>query len=353
MKLTLGKTLKGLTGPVMVSGHTGFKGAWLTLLLQQLGIEVVGYSLPPNQNSLYSTAKLKGTLPETFADIRDIEKLNNFFSLHKPSAVIHMAAQSLVIESYKSPVPTFDINVMGTVNILEQCRQSNTVVSTLIVTTDKVYKNNNNGSQFSEDDPLEGKDPYSSSKVAAESAANSWRFLEDIKNRTIINIARSGNVLGGGDLSDNRIIPDLVKSYTSKKNVEIRNPSSVRPWQHVLDPLSGYILQLEKSISLKQDLTLNFGPTDLGYSVQKLISIAEIEWPGFSAFTSLKSDKKKFLESNVLNLNSNLAQITLGWSPRWTQTEAIQRTVNWWKNNLITGTSERNLCLADIKDFLG
>jgi CDP-glucose 4,6-dehydratase len=249
MENGLGTTLSRLSGPVLITGHTGFKGTWLTILLEKLGIPTIGYSLKPLQGSLFERAEVTGRIPELFADIRDRNSLNSFIELHKPSCVIHMAAQPLVLESYNNPFETFDINVMGTVNLLETSFNHDFIQSIVVVTTDKVYRNDNSGRKFIETDPLEGKDPYSASKVATEAVVSAWQQISKAQGGPRVISVRAGNVIGGGDFANNRIIPDLVRSIMiEKKDVVIRNPESTRPWQHVLDSLAGYILALEATL---------------------------------------------------------------------------------------------------------
>ena len=199
MRPQLGSELSKLPGPILITGHTGFKGAWLTILLEHIGIPTIGYSLPPEKHSLYERANLEGRIPELFADIRDLLLVKDFMAKHKPSAIIHMAAQPLVLESYKSPRETFDTNVMGTVNILDAAFESDHVKAIIVVTTDKVYRNDNSGRAFIESDPLEGKDPYSASKVGAEAAVSAWQQIAKISDGPKVVSVRAGNVIGGGD----------------------------------------------------------------------------------------------------------------------------------------------------------
>ena len=245
-------------GPVMVTGHTGFKGTWLTLLLLELGIEVVGYSLPPEDKTIYDLIGLKGAFPEVYEDIRDPKNLRHFIQEHQPSAIIHLAAQPLVIKSYKSPKETFDVNVMGTANLLDLARNSVALEAIVVSTTDKVYRNKNTGRRYVENDPLEGIDPYSASKVATESVIRSWQNIYQSESNIRLIAARAGNVIGGGDIAENRLIPECIKAHMSGELLPIRNPESVRPWQHVIEPLIGYVL----AIGFGNDLAYNFGPNE-------------------------------------------------------------------------------------------
>ncbi len=337
-------------GPVLLTGHTGFKGTWMTLLLEELGIPVVGFSLAPETTSLYSRLNRTGRIPETFGDIRDYNQVISFVSQHKPAVLIHMAAQPLVLESYKTPVETFQTNVIGTVNLLHATTLNPGFMAGIMVTTDKVYRNHDSSGRFHETDPLEGKDPYSASKVAAEAAIAAWRQISKVNNGPRYIAVRAGNVIGGGDMSTNRLIPDLVKGFETNSEIEIRNPGSTRPWQHALDPIWGYLLALEKMLEGSLDEPLNFGPVEKSLTVSQVCEIATTSWPTFTKI-SLKETESN-LEANVLELDSSRANEVLGWRPRWTQEEAIQRTFNWWSDVLIREVSPAIACQEDIDQFI-
>lgn len=343
-----------LDGPLLITGHTGFKGTWLMLLLNELGIEAVGYSLPPKPESLYSRLNLEGTVKEVYGDIRDIEKLNCFIVETKPAAILHLAAQPLVIDSYAIPEETFEINVQGTVNILSCGNKSKSVKVIIVATTDKVYKNSNSGIQFFEDDQLEGQDPYSASKVAAESAVKAWQTISSINQGPKILSARAGNVIGGGDGSPNRLIPDLVRFFSNNQPAQIRNPASSRPWQHVLDPLFGYLKAIEFLLmsDSKEVLALNFGPDGASLSVDEVVEIARKNWPNPTSTTYVDQNKNGLYEAKSLGLNSNLAKDLLEWTPVWTQEVAVSRTVRWWAQTLIDNEDPLELCRREIKDYL-
>ena len=260
MNLMLGEHLRALDGPILITGHTGFKGTWLSLLLERMEIEYVGFSLPPTEDSLFSKLDRNNQAPSVFGDIRDISFVRAVFNKYKPSAVIHLAAQPLVLESYNTPVETFETNVMGTVNVLDIGIRLQSTKGIVAVTTDKVYRNDNTGRRFIETDPLVGKDPYSASKVGAEAAIAAWQQISRSSSDLSISSVRAGNVIGGGDSAKNRLLPDLVRGFINKQDVEIRNPNSTRPWQHVLDPLIGYLEVLEAGIISKSHLNYNFGP---------------------------------------------------------------------------------------------
>ena len=338
--------IQSLSGPVLITGHTGFKGTWLTQLLETLGVEVIGYSLPPEKDSLFDRMKREGSVREVFADIRDFTGFQKFVTQSKPSAIVHMAAQPLVLESYVHPRETFEINVQGTANVLDTSNLSDSVKAVVVVTTDKVYKNLNNSRSFIEEDALEGKDPYSASKVATESVAAAWRQITKI-NGGAPNIAvRAGNVIGGGDWSKDRLMPDLIRGFFRSETVQVRNPESTRPWQHALDPLHGYLLALNSILRGNKEESFNFGPQGRSLSVAKVVQIASNTWPTETSIEYLESDSDQ--EALTLELDSTSAQKKLGWSPSWSQEEAIKATVNWWKSVILDHAPPVEECQKDI-----
>ena len=351
MDLTLGKRLRELPGPIMVTGHTGFKGTWLTLLLEKLKISVVGYSLPPEKDSLFERSNRTGAIPETFAEIRDQKSVKRFMEEHKPSVVVHLAAQPLVLQSYKSPLDTFEINVMGTANILTSAFTTNSVKVVGVITTDKVYRNDNSGQAFIESDALAGKDPYSASKVGAESVVAAWQQIKKESEGPHIISLRAGNVIGGGDWAYDRLIPDLVRAFITKSEIVLRNPLSTRPWQHVLDPLVGYLMAIEKVLEGEVIEALNFGPDSKSLSVKKIAEISSMAWPYQSEIDSLGENSGKNLESFSLELDSSLARKILNWSPSWSQEEAVITTIDWWDDVLNNGVKPDIACGQDI-DFM-
>ena len=346
--------LKQVDGPIMVTGHTGFKGTWITMLLEELGFEVAGYSLLPANSSLYQKLNRTGKILERFDDIRNEKALSSFFLSVKPKYVIHMAAQSLVIESYIRPQETFEINVMGTINVINASLNSKSVKTIGIVTTDKVYKNNNSGRKFVESDPLEGNDPYSASKVATESVIKSWSNLRMKNGGPSILALRAGNVIGGGDLADNRIMPDIVRGMISGKEVVVRNQNSTRPWQHVLDPLLGYLKAIFYSANTPSDLPLayNFGPNEQSYSVTELLQIVEKNYPGLIKVNYESEKLENSLENKFLDLDSSLAQKTLNWEPAWSQEDAILSTINWWTEVIRDENTAPMVVHQEIKKLL-
>jgi CDP-glucose 4,6-dehydratase len=352
MEKRLGEALRRAPGPVLITGHTGFKGTWLTLLLENLGIEVVGLSLPPTKDSLYSIASREGKITESFTNINNLKQVEKFFKTTKPSYIFHFAAQSLVLESYKNPVETFETNVMGTVNVLSAAFASNSVEGIIVATTDKVYENLESGKHFVESDPLRGKDPYSASKVSTESVVDAWRQIaENIGGPTIVAV-RAGNVIGGGDLSKDRLLPDVVRAIRANKPIKIRNPKSVRPWQHVLDPLRGYIMAAEThSHPEKISAAYNFGPNDIGITVENVVNIFLEEW-GDSTISTEVIQESQNLEAKNLQIDSQRANKELNWFQSIEQTKAIVLTSKWWKEVLTGKMSAIEACKLDIAKVL-
>jgi CDP-glucose 4,6-dehydratase len=351
MDYPLGQRLRDLPGPLLLTGHTGFKGTWMTFLLEHLSVPVVGYSLPAEKDSLYDRAERTGAIPEALADIRDYEALEKFIDLHKPSTIIHMAAQPLVLKSYESPRETFDVNVMGTVNVLDIAFRKDFVKAIIVVTTDKVYRNDDSGLPFVETDPLEGKDPYSASKVGTESVVAAWQQIAKVSGGPKVISVRAGNVIGGGDFAANRIIPDLIRGAMSGKPSQIRNPGSTRPWQHVLDPLWGYLLALIETLNAKPLKSLNFSPREKSLSVAEVVQVSISSWGAIQVHNYFENPVIS-VESKELHLDSNLASNLLNWRPIFTQQEAIVSTINWWKLLSLQKTLATDLIESDIKEFL-
>lgn len=356
MVYALGQRLRELPGPLLITGHTGFKGTWLTLLLEHLNVPVVGYSLPADENSLYIRAKRKGSIPEGFSDIRNYEGLEQFIELHKPSTIIHMAAQPLVLQSYENPRETFDVNVMGTVNILDIAFKKDYVKAIVVITTDKVYRNDDSGNPFVETDPLEGKDPYSASKVGAEAVISAWQQISKVRLGPRIASARAGNIIGGGDLGLDRLLPDLIRSSFFDHKISIRNPNGVRPWQHVLDVCVGYISLLEQVCMKDFYKAVNFGPEKPSLTVQEVCEIASRKLSNLSLDiskdTSQVKSKLSSLEMERLELDSTRARDALMWKPIYSQHEAVDEVINWWHKVLVEHTSPSDVMSETILDFL-
>lgn len=322
---------------VFLTGHTGFKGGWIAHWLYELGAAVHGYSLePPTQPNFFTETNLRNRLARsTIGDIRDIAAFTNALKQAKPDIIIHMAAQPLVRESYNTPVETFSSNVMGTVNILESARQVGTVKAIVNITTDKCYENKEWLWPYRENDRLGGYDPYSASKACAEIAAAAYRnsFLADAN----IHLAsvRAGNVIGGGDWATDRLIPDFLRALDVGETLRIRSPNAIRPWQHVLEPLSGYLLLAEKLYTEGRAFAeaWNFGPNEedaksVGWIVKQLCAqIPDARWETENA--------KQPHEAGLLKLDSSKSKAKLGWTQRWNLETALSKTIEWhqaWRN---------------------
>lgn len=333
----------------LITGHTGFKGSWLLALLRTLGHEVSGIALDPLAGSLYDRASLSKELTYDFrADIRDSERLEVLIRDISPDVVIHLAAQPLVRESYRDPKLTFETNVMGTLNVLQTTQKLKGLKARLIITTDKVYKNNNLGLRFRESDPLGGHDPYSSSKAMADLMTQSW--VTSFGGPTTA-IARAGNVVGGGDVSPERLIPDLVRAFRNGHPAEIRNPGAVRPWQHVLDCLNGYLKLVEQMVAVKHmDQTWNFGPDpSSARTVEEVISVACAAW-GPSATWRLVGDDG-LPEAHLLTLDSTKAEKELHWSNQLPFHLVLKWTIDWEKS-VDAGATARDATVRQIEEFL-
>ena len=322
---------------VLVTGHTGFKGSWLSLWLKKLGAKVIGYAFePPTKPNHFNLLNLD--MNSIIDDIRDIEKVASVFIKYRPDIVFHLAAQSLVKESYKNPHETYETNVMGTVNLFEAIKKSKSVKAVLNITTDKCYENREWVWGYRENDPLGGYDPYSSSKGCSELVTTSyWRSffnLDDYRKNhtTLIASCRAGNVIGGGDWAQDRLIPDIVKATSKGEKVAIRNPYSTRPWQHVLESLSGYLLLGKKLLEGKKEYVgaWNFGPSDYdNLTVKQVVEIAKNTWNKIDFH--LENLDEKPHEANFLKLDCSKANLKLQWKPKWRAEEAIEKTINWYK----------------------
>jgi len=340
---------------VLITGHTGFKGSWLSKILINAGARVVGYSLePPTNPSLFELSDVKTKMISIIGDVRDFGHLKEVFQKFQPEIVFHLAAQPLVLDSYKEPKLTYETNVIGTVNVLECIRLSNSVKSFLNVTTDKVYENNDIEShRFKEEESLDGYDPYSNSKSCSELVTHAYKksFFSD--GRVAISTARAGNVIGGGDFSNNRIIPDAIRAIKCNENVFVRNPNSTRPYQHVLEPLSAYLLIAEEQYkNVNSSGYYNVGPDDCDcLSTGELMDRFVKAWGhGLSWYTK---DNDGPHEANFLMLDCNKIKKVFGWHPRWHIDEAIRRIVE-WTNSYYNDKSQIPAVMDDqIKDFFG
>lgn len=322
---------------VLVTGHTGFKGSWLSIWLHELGANVIGYALNPyTDRDNFVLSGIGDKIVDIRGDIRDKAKLEDVFRKYNPEFVFHLAAQPIVRVSYDIPVETYEINVMGTINVLEAIRKTSAIKVGIMITTDKCYENKEQLWGYRETDPLGGYDPYSSSKGAVEIAINSWRlsyFNPDnhINHGKSIASVRAGNVIGGGDWSIDRIIPDCIRAIESKTMIEIRSPKSVRPWQHVLEPLSGYLLLGEEMYSAPTEYAeaWNFGPElnsiipvwDVAKAVISIYGVGEL---------ADASDHNAVHEAKLLALDTSKARFRLGWVPKLDVSETIRLTVDWY-----------------------
>lgn len=334
--------------PILLTGHTGFKGTWMTILLEALGIEVVGLSLPPETDSLFTLLKRNGKIQEEFGDIRSLEFITTAMAKMNPCAVIHMAAEPLVLESYTHPEKTFETNVMGTVNVLSAARKSGVEI-VQVITTDKVYKNHNSGKRFQEEDALGGKDPYSASKVGTESVVSAWKQISEVSGGTLIHSVRAGNVIGGGDSAKNRLLPDVIRSIKEKKLLEIRSPQSTRPWQHVLDPLTGYLGALTYNWKERKQENFNFGPSEESLTVEAVLRIVQSHVPNFRWTENISGNTE--LESAKLDLSSDKASSLLGWKPRLSQEQSVLKTLEWWNVDNRPLHSPWEACMADLQEI--
>jgi len=337
---------------VLITGHSGFKGAWLTIWLHRMGCHVTGLSLEPTtQPALFELAKIFGLCENYFCDIRDAHNLKSVFDQSRPEIVFHLAAQALVRESYKDPLATFSTNTMGTANVLESLRHCSFVKAAVMVTTDKVYRNLDRLEPYKEQDSLGGHDPYSASKAASELIIDSYRKSYMTHEGINIASARAGNVIGGGDWAKDRLIPDAIRAWSGKRSVEIRNPDSIRPWQHVLEPLRAYII-LAQQLAAKPDLAYayNFGPefTEAA-SVRQVIELAQCTW-GEQSVVHWGQNEIGVHEAEILRLDTSKSQNELGITAVWNINQAVEKTVQWYKK-LNEGADTLSLCESDINDF--
>ena len=339
---------------VFLTGHTGFKGGWLALWLSSMGAKVTGYALAPNTTpNLFDMLAIDSLIEQShIADIRDLATLQKAMSEAKPDIVIHMAAQPLVRYSYANPVETYATNVMGTVHILESTRTIESVRATVVVTTDKCYENRERGAGYREDEAMGGFDPYSSSKGCAELVSSAYRQSYFSKSANHLASARAGNVIGGGDWSEDRLIPDAIKAFESGNTLMIRNPLATRPWQHVLEPLSGYLILAQ---SLFQDgekfsSAWNFGPKDTdNRSVQEVISTLCQQWGPDAKWQQDSSSQPH--EAGLLKLDCSKASKQLRWEPKWNLETAIEKIIQWHKADLAKENMQA-LTLKQIDQYI-
>jgi CDP-glucose 4,6-dehydratase len=336
---------------VLITGHTGFKGGWLAMWLRTLGAEVAGLSLPaPTEPSLFEQARIGEMVSHVEGDVRDLDAVRRTINDARPEVIFHLAAQPLVRYSYDNPVETYATNVMGTVHVLEAARHTDSVRAVVCVTTDKCYENREWVWPYRETDPMGGHDPYSSSKGAAEIAIAAYRRSYPAGPK--IASVRAGNVIGGGDWAADRLVPDIIRALQSGEPPVIRNPGSIRPWQHVLDALSGYVLLAQRLLEGRDELASgwNFGPSDgdarpVGWIVEKMLAA----WGSDSGWT--KPEAAQPHEAVLLRLDCSKARAELGWSPAMSLEEAVVKTVE-WHSAVHGGADAREASLGQLKDYL-
>lgn len=337
---------------VFLTGHTGFKGSWLSLWLEDMGALVKGYSLEPHsQPNLFEVAEVSSGIESEIGDIRDYDKLKSSINSFSPNIILHLAAQPLVRDSYEDPLGTYETNVMGTANLLQASRELPNLKSIVIVTTDKCYENREWEWGYRENEAMGGYDPYSSSKGCAELVTSAFRRSFFQSTDVAIASARAGNVIGGGDWSKDRLIPDVLRSYNQGDQVIIRNPKATRPWQHVIEPLSGYLILAEELYNKGQAFAapFNFGPRDEDcQSVESILNTININWedcPGWKL-----DDEANPHEARFLKLDISKAKDKLNWTPKWNLESTIKRIVDW---NTAFNRQEnmREHCINEIKSY--
>lgn len=339
---------------VFITGHTGFKGSWLSIWLQTLGAKVCGYSLKPNTNpSMYQELDIENKIEKSIiGNILDYEKLEDSINDFQPEIIFHLAAQPIVRLSYKEPKLTYETNVIGTLNVLEVARKCKSVRAFVNVTTDKCYENKEIARGYKEDEPMGGYDMYSSSKGCVEIMSSSYRrsFLQEEDSMSMAT-ARAGNVIGGGDWAEDRLIPDCIRYINQNKAIEIRNPIAVRPWQHVLEPLSGYLLLGQKLLETGKDYAegFNFGPNE--ESVLKVSEVAQKIIDNYNKGEVIVHKKDNLHEANLLMLNIEKAKTVLNWTPTYTANEAIKETVEWYKHFYAKDTDMYQYTIQQIKNY--
>ncbi len=338
---------------VFLTGHTGFKGCWLSLWLRSLGAQVHGYALePPTSPNLFDEARVSEDLVDGRGDIRDLRQLSSALAQAQPEIVIHMAAQSLVRYSYDHPVSTYETNVLGTVNLLEAVRRTPGIRAVVNVTTDKCYENQEWLWGYRENEPLGGYDPYSSSKGCAELVTSAWRRSYLHRQNIWLASARAGNVIGGGDWALDRIVPDIFRAIRESRPARIRNPDAMRPWQHVLEPLGGYLVlaqNLFRENGADYACAWNFGPSDEDVKPVRWIADRIVKtWGGTASWDHEQIEKPH--EAQYLKLDISKARSLLGWQPSWNLEAALQRIVE-WNRDWFAGMPAREICLRQITQY--
>lgn len=345
---------------VLVTGHTGFKGAWLALWLQELGAKVIGFSLPPPTNpSLFEALELEKRIIHLIGDIRDSESLSARMAEYQPDVVFHLAAQPLVLRSYHEPAMTFETNVMGTLHLFEAIRAAGSVRVCVNITSDKCYENREWVYAYRENDPVGGHDPYSASKGAAELVTSCYRnsyFHPDKlgSHRLSVSSVRAGNVIGGGDWAENRIVPDCMRALVSKQDIKVRNPNAVRPWQHVFEPLSGYLWLAAKMWTNPQKFSdaWNFGPTNSENVPVRDVVMAILDLWGNGNWVDCSSTTSPYPhEAHFLKLDCTKSTTLLGWRPVYSFAEAVAETVAWYRRYAAKDSKIHEFSLSQIHGY--
>jgi CDP-glucose 4,6-dehydratase len=335
---------------VLLTGHTGFKGAWLAIWLRRMGAQVTGLSLEPDADALYSSAGVQADVDSCIGDIRDLNVVRAALTDARPQVVFHLAAQAIVRHSYADPLATFDINTRGTAHVLEAMRECDDVGVAVIVTTDKVYANDGSARAYRETDPLGGHDPYSASKAAAELVVASYRDAFLRRQGIAVSSVRAGNVIGGGDWAADRLIPDAARAWARNECLTVRNPSAVRPWQHVLEPLAGYISVAEHTW---HDPALA-GAYNIGPEAKDAATVSDVIALAHAAYGKgqwrIEPQHNAPHEAHHLALDASHAEATLGLRPRWSLAEAVAHTMNWYRR-VEDGADPRAVCLSDIDAY--
>lgn len=340
---------------VFITGHTGFKGSWMCIMLNLLGAKIYGYSLKPDKKSLFIQSRCSKFLKKnTYSNIINERKLNKSINKIKPDILFHLAAQPLVIEGYKSPIETFNTNINGTINVLNCIRNCKSLKSAVIITTDKVYKIQKKNKLYSENDELGGSDPYSASKVCTEILTNSFiqSFFKMTNLRNRVSSARSGNVIGGGDYAKNRLVPDIINAINSNKQLYIRNPNHIRPWQHVIEPTYGYLklAQLQFENKLKNiDGKWNFGPNQKSFIkvidvIKKINKLKKIKF-------KLDKSRKIIKETKILKLSNKKAKKFLMWKPKWNLNITLNYVIE-WNDSYKKKRNVKEICEKQIMKYL-
>ena len=338
---------------VFITGHSGFKGSWLVMYLKELGADILGYSLEPNtEPSIFSICNIQEGITNIFGDIRDEEKLTDAMLSFKPDIIFHLAAQPIVRTSYKEPKSTYETNVIGTLNLYEAARKCDSVKAIVSITTDKCYENKEWVYGYRENESMGGYDPYSSSKACVEILSSSYRrsFLQE--QGIALATARAGNVIGGGDWAQDRLIPDFIRAVSEEESITIRNPLATRPWQHVLEPLSGYLALGAELLSEKQEFgaAWNFGPNDSDVlSVGDILDECIKVW-GIGRYEIDKS--KQLHEAMLLKLDISKAKAKLKWSPVYNVYKAVEECINWYKAYYEGNTDMRKYSIDQIDDYI-